>query len=482
MKELLSFEISREGASSDSLPESGVPKSEIPKGLRRVQTARLPELSELEVVRHFTRLSQWNFSIDTNFYPLGSCTMKYNPRINEEAARYPGLSNIHPYQPEEDMQGALALMFRLEQYLAEIAGMDAVTLQPAAGAHGELVGVLLMRAYLKAQGNPRKKILVPDSAHGTNPATCSMAEYDVIQVRSEKNGCVSKEKIQSLMTEDVAGLMITNPNTLGLFERDIKEICDIVHAKGGLVYGDGANMNALLGKARPGDLGIDIIHYNLHKTFTTPHGGGGPGAGPVAVKKHLAPFLPIPRIVESQRNGKSYYSFQTDCPQSIGRVKAFYGNFGMFVRAYTYIREMGPQGLKQVAEMAILNANYIKAQLTGHYHLPYGDGTLHEAVFSDKKQKAKDISALDIAKRLIDYGFHPPTMYFPLVVFGALMIEPTETESKQTLDEFCDAMKKIAEESETNPDIVHHAPHNTHVKRLDEARAARNLKLRHQFN
>lgn len=483
--EPLSFEISKEGRSSASLPASQ--KRKIPTHLKRTQPARLPQLSELEVIRHFTRLSQWNFSIDTNFYPLGSCTMKYNPRINEEVARYTGFAHVHPLQPVSTIQGCLQLMYELEQYLAEIAGLDAVTLQPAAGAHGELTGVLVMRAYLNAQGNPRKKILVPDSAHGTNPATCSMAEYDVVQLRTGKDGRVAASAVAQVMTEDVAGLMMTNPNTLGLFETEIKEICDIVHAKGGLVYGDGANMNALMGQARPGDLGIDMIHYNLHKTFTTPHGGGGPGSGPLAVKGHLEKFLPIPRVRKVEDGSQVsegstlQYVLDYNCPNSIGRVRAFQGNFAMLVRAYTYIREMGPEGLKRATEMAVLNANYIKARLKDYYFLPYGEGTMHEVVFSDKKFKETHVTTLDIAKRLMDYGFHSPTIYFPLVVFGALMMEPTETESKEELDRYCDTLIKIAEEALKNPELVKKAPHHTRLRRLDEAKAARDLKLRYTF-
>lgn len=476
--EPLSFEISREGRSSASLPKYSQKVREVPSSLKRSQPARLPQLSELEAIRHFTRLSQWNFSIDTNFYPLGSCTMKYNPRINEETARYTGFAHVHPYQPISTVQGCLQLIHELESYLAEIAGMDAVTLQPAAGAHGELTGALVMRAYLKAQGNPRKKILIPDSAHGTNPATCSMTNYDVVQIRTGKEGRLSAALVAQLMTEEIAGLMLTNPSTLGLFETEIREIADIIHAKGGLVYGDGANMNALLGKARPGDLGIDLLHYNLHKTFTTPHGGGGPGSGPLAVKKSLEPFLPAPRVYKKE-NGS--YDLDFNCPQSIGRVRAFLGNFGMMVRAYTYIREMGPEGLKSATELAVLNANYIKSRLKEYYHLPFGEGTMHEVVFSDKKQKEFHVSTLDIAKRLMDFGYHPPTIYFPLVIFGALMIEPTETESKETLDAFCDAMIQIAKEAREQPELLQKAPHNTRIRRLDEAKAARELKLRYHF-
>ena len=476
--EPLLFELSREGRTGFSFPASKKPLREPPKSLLRRQEARLPEISEPEVIRHFTRLSQWNFSIDTNFYPLGSCTMKYNPRVNEEVVRYTGFAHVHPYQPTETTQGCLELLFNLEKYLAEIAGMDAVTLQPAAGAHGELTGILIIRAYLESKGNPRKKILIPDSAHGTNPATSSMVGYEVVQIRTGKEGHLPVSVVEQAMTEDVAGIMLTNPNTLGLFETEIREIAEVVHAKGGLVYGDGANMNALMGKAQPGDLGIDVLQYNLHKTFTTPHGGGGPGAGPVAVKKILEPFLPIPRIA---RDKEGMFHLEFNRPQSIGRVKAFYGNFGMLIRAYTYIREMGPDALKRATELAVLNANYIRARLQDDYHIPFDHGTMHEAVFSDKKQKEFGISTLDIAKRLMDYGFAPPTIYFPLVVHGALMIEPTETESKETLDNFCDAMIAIAKEAKENPDLLHKAPHQTKLRRLDEAKAARELKLRYTF-
>ena len=473
-QEPLLFEISREGRSGASLPHLKTKNREVPAPLKRKIHARLPEISEPESIRHFTRLSQWNFCIDTNFYPLGSCTMKHNPRINEEIVRYTGFAHVHPYQPIETIQGCLQLMHELEHDLAEISGMDAVTLQPAAGAHGELTGILMIRAY--HGGNARKKILIPDSAHGTNPATSSMADYQVVSIRTGKDGLVAPEAVAAAMTEEVAAIMITNPNTLGLFEKNIREIAEIVHAKGGIVYGDGANMNALMGKGRPGDFGIDVLQYNLHKTFTTPHGGGGPGSGPVAVKKFLEPFLPLPRIVK-----KEHYELSDNYPQSIGRMRAFNGNFGMLVRAYTYIREMGPDGLKRAAELAVLNANYVRAQLEPYYHLPFGQGTMHEAVFSDKKQKDKGVTTMDIAKRLIDYGYHPPTIYFPLVVFGALMIEPTETETKETLDVFCQAMIQIARESESSPETLKKAPLTTRLRRLDEAKAARELKLRFAF-
>jgi glycine dehydrogenase subunit 2 len=492
--EPLLFELSREGRSGASLPSFDLKDEKIPANLKRMKPARLPQISEPEAVRHFTRLSQWNFSIDTNFYPLGSCTMKHNPRVNEEIARYTGFAHVHPYQPEETVQGCLQLIYELETYLAEIAGMDAVTLQPAAGAHGELTGILMIRAWFESQGKKKMKIIIPDSAHGTNPATSSMAGYKTVQIRSGKDGRVSVEAIAKAMDEETAALMLTNPNTLGLFESQIREIADIVHAKGGIVYGDGANMNALLGKGRPGDMGIDLLQYNLHKTFTTPHGGGGPGSGPVAVKKFLEPFLPSPRVKISVRapfgaphssgaaSSAPTYFLEYNNPLSIGRVRTFYGNFGMMVRAYSYIREMGAAGLKRVSELAVLNANYVRARLQDFYHLPYGEGTMHEAVFSDKKQKETHVSTLDIAKRLMDYGFAPPTIYFPLVVFGALMIEPTETETKETLDQFCDAMIAIAKEAQENPDLLKKAPHQTRLRRLDEAKAARELKLRYEFS
>ncbi len=494
-EEPLLFENSTPGRKGCSFPTWKGKKHDIPPALARRQPARLPEISEPEVIRHYTRLSQWNFSIDTNFYPLGSCTMKYNPRLNEEVARYTGFAHVHPLQPQETVQGCLQLMYELERYLAEISGLSAVTLQPAAGAHGELTGILIMQAYLQSKGEKRRKILIPDSAHGTNPATAAFGGFEVVQIRTGRDGILTPEVLREYMKPDVAGLMLTNPNTLGLFERQILEVTGIVHEGGGLVYGDGANMNALMGKAKPGDLGIDILHFNLHKTFTTPHGGGGPGAGPVAVKKFLEPFLPVPRInmlpgggaasagggPASGWSGAPTYALDFDQAQSIGRVRAFFGNFGMLVRAYTYIREMGPDGLQRASELAVLNANYIKARLLPHYHLPFGEGTLHEAVFSDKKQKDFHVSTLDIAKRLIDYGYHPPTIYFPLIVFGALMIEPTETETKSTLDQFCDAMIAIAQEAQTDPEKLQKAPHLSGHRRLDEAKAARELKVRYQF-
>jgi glycine dehydrogenase subunit 2 len=471
------FERSSPGRKGYSLPELDVPsinpsKLFSEKNLRK-DNPLLPEVSEPDVIRHYTRLSQWNYSIDTGFYPLGSCTMKYNPKVNEEVARMAGFVKAHPYQPEETLQGALHVMAELQNYLAAISGMDAVTLQPAAGAHGEFTGLLMIRAHLTRQGNPRKKILIPDTAHGTNPASSTLCNYDVVEIKSKEHGIITPEAVAAVMDEEVAALMLTNPNTLGLFEKHIVEISKIVHSKGGFVYCDGANLNALLGQARIGDMGVDVLHFNLHKTFTTPHGGGGPGAGPVAVKKILEPYLPVPRI----KNENEKYFFDYDRPSSVGRVRSFYGNFGMLLRAYTYIREMGPDGLKQVSERAVLNANYIRARLTPFYHLTYNHTTMHECVFSDKRQLEKGVKTMDIAKRLMDYGFHPPTVYFPLVVSGALMIEPTETESLEDLDLFCEAMIAIAKECEENPDRVREAPTLTHLGRLDEVKAVKDLKL-----
>lgn len=459
-----------------SLPETEVTTAgseiDIEKELLRDEEALLPEVSEFDVVRHFTRLSQWNYSIDTGFYPLGSCTMKYNPKVNEAVASMPSWTHIHPLQSEDTIQGALELMFDLQSYLAKISGMDAASLQPAAGAQGEFTGLLMIRAYLEAQGNPRKKVLIPDSAHGTNPASSAACGYEVITLKSSAKGVLDPESVREVMDEDVAALMVTNPNTLGLFETHIEEIAKIVHDKGGLVYCDGANQNALVGKSRVGDMGIDVLHFNLHKTFTTPHGGGGPGSGPVAVKKILEPFLPAPLVVKKEGR----YSLDYERPQSVGRVKSFYGNFGMLVRAYTYIREMGAEGLKQVAERAVLNANYVRVKLQDDLHLPYPQTCMHEVVFSDKKQNAHDIKTMQLAKRLMDYGYHPPTVYFPLIVPGAMMIEPTETESLHTLDSFIAAFKMILRECEENPELVLNAPTVTHIRRLDEVRAAKQPK------
>ena len=478
MDEPLIFEKSSAKRKGVSVPKSDCPeinpRDVISKEFLRDDIKGFPEVSEIDVVRHFTRLSQWNFAVDTGFYPLGSCTMKYNPKINEDIARLHGFSMLHPYEPEELIQGALQLMYELKGFLAEISGMDAVTLQPAAGAHGELCGMLMIAAYFKEKGRPRKKVIIPDTAHGTNPASSHLAGFTVVSVKEENGGIITPEAIASVMDEDTAALMLTNPNTLGLFERHIKEIAEIVHKKGGFIYCDGANLNALMGIAKLGDMGVDVIQFNLHKTFSTPHGGGGPGSGPVGVKNPLEPFLPKPRIIKKGRR----FSLDYNRPKTIGRLRAFYGNFGIMARAYSYIKAMGPDGLKKASEMAVLNANYIKERLKDRYHLAYDQTCMHECVFSDKAQSEKDVHTLDIAKRLIDYGFHPPTIYFPLIVSGALMIEPTETETKETLDGFIDAMIKIANESEENPDMVKNAPHTTRLGKLDETRAARNPILR----
>ena len=426
------------------------------------------------MLRHFTRLSHLNFGIESQFYPLGSCTMKYNPKVNEAVARLPGFSLIHPLAPPALLQGAFELLFGLETALAEIAGMDAVTLQPAAGAQGELAGLMLVRAYLSEKGNPRRKIIVPDTAHGTNPASSTLCGYDVVQIRSNDQGMVAPSAVAKVMDESVAALMLTNPNTLGIFEKNINAIADVVHSKGGLVYLDGANMNALMGIAKPGHMGVDVLHINLHKTCSTPHGGGGPGAGPVGVKNLLRDYLPVPRIMKSG-NG---YELREDFSKAIGRVRSFFGNFGVLVRAYAYIISLGSDGLAETSRMALLNANYIRRKLESVFQIAYPERCMHECVFTDRLQQKRHVSTLDIAKRLLDYGFHPPTIYFPLVVSGALMIEPTETESRETLDAFIDAMTSIAREAEENPDLLKTAPHSTPVRRLDEARAARKPVLR----
>ncbi|GAB4531772.1 MAG: aminomethyl-transferring glycine dehydrogenase subunit GcvPB [Anaerolineales bacterium] len=479
MTEPLLYELSQPGRQGVRYPAPDVPLADLPAGLQR-DDLPLPELSEVDVVRHFTHLSLLNYSIDTGFYPLGSCTMKYNPKINEETARLPGFTAAHPLQPIETVQGSLALMYHLQEALKEIAGFAAVTLQPAAGAHGEMTGVLIMRAYHAANGDTRRnKILIPDSAHGTNPASSAMAGLRVVQLPSDARGNVDLDALQAECDETLVGLMLTNPNTLGLFEEHLEEVTHLVHAAGGLVYGDGANLNALLGIARPGDLGIDVMHFNLHKTFSTPHGGGGPGSGPVGVTAALADFLPAP-IVDIVEPGDAeippLYGFITP-KHSIGRVKAFHGHFGMMVRAYTYILMHGPAGLRQIAENAVLNANYLMARLKDTYPVPYERTCMHEFVAEGRLAGAEGVRALDIAKRLLDYGVHPPTNYFPLIVHEALMIEPTETESKQTLDDFVDIMQKIAEEARTDPDLLHSAPHNTPFGRLDEVKAAKELVL-----
>ena len=474
----LIFEKSSPGKFAWRLPPLDVPDVDAAKLLgaaERKSLGNMPEVSEIEIIRHFTRLSTWNYAIDLGMYPLGSCTMKYNPRVNEVVARLDGLANGHPYQPENISQGALRILKTLSDCLLEITGMDAITLQPAAGAHGELTGLLMVRAYQQSVGNPRKKILIPDSAHGTNPATAAAAAYAVENLKSNAQGMVDIAALEAQMNEDVAAVMLTNPNTLGVFEQEIHKIAAIIHAKGGLLYMDGANMNALVGKVRPGDFGVDVMHLNLHKTFSTPHGGGGPGSGPVAVKQMLEPFLPTP-VVVTERNGALGLDY--DRPQSVGRVRAFYGNFGMFVRALAYIFANGPDGLRQTTEDAVLNANYIRKSLEGAFDLPYSTPSMHEVVFSDKLQAKKGVKTMDLAKRLIDFGFHPYTTAFPLIVPGALMIEPTESESKEELDQFVEAMKAIAAEVEEDPQIALTAPHNTRVSRLDETTAARKPILR----
>jgi glycine dehydrogenase subunit 2 len=470
LNEKLLFEHSDAGRKGYSLSALDVPPAALPDALCREEITGFPELSEVDVVRHFTRLSTWNYGVDSGFYPLGSCTMKYNPKVNELAARLPGLADLHPATPDAFAQGALTLMFQLQEALAEISGFAAVSLQPAAGAQGELAGMLVVRAWHEAQGNKRRKVLIPDTAHGTNPATAALAGFEVVPIASE--GVLTLEEVAAHMTDEVAALMVTNPNTLGLFETNIEAICRLVHERGGLVYCDGANLNALLGIARPGDMGIDVMHFNLHKTFATPHGGGGPGAGPVGVTTALAPFLPGPRVVAADGHHRLAGE-----PASIGRLVAFHGNFGILLRAYAYIRSMGAAGLKHATEIAVLNANYVRARLEGSYHLPYANRSLHEVVFSDR-DLPNDCHTLDVAKRLIDYGYHPPTIYFPLVVKGAIMIEPTETESQETLDEFCDAMLAIAREAETEPESLKNAPVRTRIRRLDETAAARQPRLR----
>jgi glycine dehydrogenase subunit 2 len=474
----LIFEKSSPGKAAWKLPPLDVPDvdaSQLLGSAERTDLGNLPEVSEIEIIRHFTRLSTWNYAIDLGMYPLGSCTMKYNPRVNEVVARMDGLANAHPYQPEKISQGALRILKTLADCLNDITGMDAITLQPAAGAHGELTGLLMVRAYHQSKGTPRKKILIPDSAHGTNPATAALVGYSVENLKSNANGMVDVEALAAQMNEDVAALMLTNPNTLGIFEQEIHKIADVMHAKGGLLYMDGANMNALVGKVRPGDFGVDVMHLNLHKTFSTPHGGGGPGSGPVAVKKILEPFLPTP-IVITKPDGT--LGFEYNRPHSVGRVRAFYGNFGMFVRALAYIMANGPDGLRQTTEDAVLNANYIRKGIDGAYDLPYKTPTMHEVVFSDKLQAKKGVRTMDIAKRLIDYGFHPYTTAFPLIVPGALMIEPTESESREELDLFVEAMRSIAEEVDEDPNMVLQAPYTTRVSRLDETAAARKPILR----
>ncbi|WP_425447909.1 aminomethyl-transferring glycine dehydrogenase subunit GcvPB [Dethiothermospora halolimnae] len=479
----LIFELSKPNRIALSLPKCDIEDMDIsdaiPKDLLRNKELDLPEVSQGDLMRHFTLLSNKNYGVDTGFYPLGSCTMKYNPKINEDVARLEGFSHIHPLQPEETVQGALELMSELNNKLAEITGMEKMSLQPAAGAQGELTGLLIIKSYHENRGDhKRNKIIIPDSAHGTNPASAREVGFDVVEVKSNRKGLVDVEKLEELLDDEIAGLMLTNPNTLGLFERDIEKIADLVHRAGGLLYYDGANMNAIMGITRPGDMGFDIVHLNLHKTFTTPHGGGGPGSGPIGVRKDLVDFLPVP-IIEKNNNK---YILNYDKPKSVGKIKSFYGHFGTLVRTLTYILTMGAEGLKSVSETAVLNANYLMSKLKDYYHLPIDNLCKHEFVLSGLKENSLVISTLDIAKRLLDLGYHPPTIYFPLIISEAIMIEPTETESKETLDAFIDAMIQIAKEAKENPDILKSAPLTTPIKRVNEAKAARSPILKWDEN
>jgi len=495
MTEKVIYELSSVGRIGSNLPELDVPEkplsSLLPSGSVR-ENLNLPEVSEPEAVRHFVRLSTLNHHVDKGFYPLGSCTMKYNPKINEYVARFAGFSQIHPLQPEKTVQGALKLMYQLRTCLLEIAGMDEITLQPSAGAQGELAGLLMIKAFhqknkengstgspSRAKSRKRTQVIIPDSAHGTNPASLTIAGFELIQVKSNEQGLVDVNDLRKVVNQQTAAFMLTNPNTLGLFEKDILEIAKIIHDAGALLYMDGANLNALLGIVRPGDMGFDVVHFNLHKTFSTPHGGGGPGAGPVGVKKKLEPFLPVPIVAkEVDKSGKETFYLDYKRPNSIGKLQAFYGNFAVLVRALTYILANGPDGLRRVAEDAIINANYLLHHLKEYYHLPYQQKCMHELVLSGIKQKAKGVKTMDIAKRLLDFGMYAPTVYFPLIVPEAMMIEPTETESQESLEEFIKVMIQIANEVENNPDIVRNAPHNTPVARLDEVKAARDLDVR----
>jgi len=495
MTEKVIYQLSSPGRIGANLPDLDVPAKELssllpPSSLR--ENLNLPEVSEPEVVRHFVRLSTLNHHVDKGFYPLGSCTMKYNPKINEYVARFAGFAQIHPLQPEETGQGALKLMYQLRNCLLEIAGMDEITLQPSAGAQGELTGLLMIKAFhqknkengstgspSRAKSRERTQVIIPDSAHGTNPASLTIAGFELVQVKSNAQGLVDVNDLRKVVNQQTAAFMLTNPNTLGLFEKDILEIAKIIHDAGALLYMDGANLNALLGIVRPGDMGFDVVHFNLHKTFSTPHGGGGPGAGPVGVKKKLEPFLPVPIVAKKvDKSGKETFYLDYKRPNSIGKLQAFYGNFAVLVRALTYILANGPDGLRRVAEDAIINANYLLRHLKEHYHLPYQEKCMHELVLSGVKQKAKGVKTMDIAKRLLDFGMYAPTVYFPLIVPEAMMIEPTETESTESLDEFIKAMIQIADEVETNPDMVRNAPHTTPVARLDEVKAAKDLDVR----
>jgi len=505
MSEPIIYELGAPGRRAAHLPELDVPQADLPPASLLREEIDLPEVSEVDLIRHFTRLSRMNYGVDVGFYPLGSCTMKYNPKVNEEAARLPGFVFTHPYQPEESVQGNLQLMYELQEFLKALSGFEAVSLQPAAGAHGELTGILMIRAYHLSRGDKKRKIiLIPDSAHGTNPASTTMAGFEMVELKSDERGNVDLDDLRAHLNENVAGMMLTNPNTLGLFDENVVEICRLVHKAGGLMYGDGANFNALMGIAKPAELGFDVMHFNLHKTFSTPHGGGGPGSGPVGASHLLADFLPGPIVVAEkcvfdlltgERCGDidyesvdeedekyvrgAYYKLEMP-PQSIGRVKSFYGHFNVMIKAYTYIRMLGAQGLLESSLAAVLNANYLQSLLKEIYPLPYDRPCMHEFVLEGKIEGAPEVRALDISKRLIDYGFHPPTNYFPLIVPEALMIEPTETESKSTLDQFAEAMRKIAQEARENPQLLHDAPVTTPVGRLDEVRAARQLILRWQ--
>lgn len=475
------FDYSQDGRRATILPPLDVEEISmdelIPAELQRKTELNLPQVTQLDVMRHYTLLSKLNYSVDAGFYPLGSCTMKYNPKINEDVAGLPGFARIHPYQDSKTVQGALEVNYKLGKALCAITGMDDITLQPAAGAHGEMTGLMLIKEYHARRGDTKRtKMIVPDAAHGTNPASCAVAGFDVVEVPSTKSGDVDLDALRAVAKDDIAGLMLTNPSTLGVFESNIMEIAKIVHECGGLVYYDGANLNAIMGTVRPGDMGFDVMHINLHKTFSTPHGGGGPGSGPVACKSILAPYLPKPVVVYNE--AENFYDWDYDRPESIGKIKGFFGNFGVVLRAYTYILSMGKDGLKKASRDAVLNANYLKFSLNKEYKTINDNPTMHEVVFAGIRDKSTGVTTLDIAKRLIDYGYHPPTIYFPLIVDQALMVEPTETESRETMDEFIGAMKMIAEEARTNPELLKSAPHNTPVRRIDEVGAAKNPVLR----
>lgn len=475
----LIFEISRAGRKAYSLPSCDVPersvKALIPEEFLRKADAELPEVSEVDIARHFTRLAHRNHGVDSGFYPLGSCTMKYNPKINEDMANLDGFAGVHPYQREDTVQGCLQVLYEMDRMLSEITGMKRFCMQPAAGAHGELTGMMVIKAYHESRGDTKRtKIIIPDSAHGTNPASAALAGFEVVEVKSDARGGIDLDALRSAVGPDTAGLMLTNPNTLGLFDENIDKIAQIIHEAGGMLYYDGANANAILGICRPGDMGFDVVHLNLHKTFATPHGGGGPGSGPVGVKEQLVPFLPAPTV--ELKDG--IYTLDYDRPQSIGRVRSFYGNFGVILKAYAYIRTMGPDGLREVSETAVLNANYLFSRLKKYFSVPYDRICMHEFVLSGETQAEKGVRTLDMAKRLLDFGYHPPTVYFPLIVHEAIMIEPTETESRETLDRFADTLISIAEEAGQEPDKVRNAPYTTVVSRLDEVKAARNPVLK----